>query len=972
MTTSGGGCSAAARRAAAPSPASTTAWPCAVRLMRRVRRRCGSSSTTRTRLTGPGPASVPPAARTIVSPPPGVSSASSVPPMASVKPRDVQASPTPSRAGRRDAGTARTAGRAACGARPARCRRRAARRGRRRRWRGRPPSPPAVAQGVVDEVRHDPLGETDVGEDVGQVLADVDQHPVRGGVDAGQRRGDHLVEPHRLGDGRDRPGRQTGGVEEVVDEPREPVDGLLDGRQQLLAVGGGHAQRGVAQAPRGRLDRRQRGAQVVTDGRQQRGAHPGGVGAALRVGGLGGHPPVAQGEQRLTTDGGEERTLARGEGAAGADEVHTLVDLHVGVRVGGFRARRTPGARGDLPALLRAPFHEGHHHHRADREGVLRLGDRERVQRRGQEDRRSTTAGLVSPRRGDGRAGRGVGAVGPRLPPRGSPRADVDAAGLGDRRGADPGVDQRARTASAATSRGRAGWRSRCGRTRAAWPARRRRPPCGTTPPRPRRGDASRDRPTTPSPRPSPSPYGRTAARYSGDPLRLGASRARGRRTVALSGPPVTSATTTRSRAPFVDLSWISSAVRQALERCPTPGSREIPQKRELLGPPLGSRGWKKCASEASIFSGRYAAVRHVLAQGLRGDVDEPRSGRWRAPRRPGIRLALTHPGDAFDDVAQRLEVLDVDRRDHVDPGGAAAPRRPARRFSWREPGASQRRELVDHADLGCPASMVFDVELVQLGAAVPRTCGGGPQAPRAAPRCAPARGSRRGRDDDVRAPLEAAVGLVQRGVGLADAGCRPGGCAAHHVVGNHSEDTSSSCTSADPRAAATRAASSAGTSTCGSPARRAIARRWRRRRARGRGPPEPGDAGDAGHLQFRVRRADLRVEPGARLRRARPGDDGGVDTLASGDGGPALRHCWCPGPPAAAPRSEAAGGGRVGGAEVGEHRLVGRRRRRPRVEPRVGGRVRRDGSMPRGRTSGREGALSARVLSPGRRAYTS
>ena len=56
----------------------------------------------------------------------------------------------------------------------------------------------------------------------------------------------------------------------------------------------------------------------------------------------GGHPPVAQGEQRLAADGENRARSGRGERAAGADEVHALVDLDVGVGLGGSRAGAPP------------------------------------------------------------------------------------------------------------------------------------------------------------------------------------------------------------------------------------------------------------------------------------------------------------------------------------------------------------------------------------------------------------------------------------------------------------------------------------------------------------------------------------------------------------------------------------------------------------------------------------------------------
>ena len=76
-------------------------------------------------------------------------------------------------------------------------------------------------------------------------------------------------------------------------------------------------------------------------------------------------------------------------------------------------------------------------------------------------------------------------------------------------------------------------------------------------------------------------------------------------------------------------------------------------------------------------LGGVDVAVRHPPPQRLRRHVDEldllglPHD-------RVGDRLLLLDAGDALDDVVDRLEVLDVQRRDHVDARRRAAPRRPA------------------------------------------------------------------------------------------------------------------------------------------------------------------------------------------------------------------------------------------------------------------------------------------------------
>ena len=81
-------------------------------------------------------------------------------------------------------------------------------------------------------------------------------------------------------------------------------------------------------------------------------------------------------------------------------------------------------------------------------------------------------------------------------------------------------------------------------------------------------------------------------------------------------------------------------------------------------------------------------------------------------------RLALLDAGDALDHVVERLEVLDVDGRDHVDPGveqlvhvlpALLVPRA-------RHVGVGQ---LVDEGDGGVAGEDGVDVHLLELGLAV-------------------------------------------------------------------------------------------------------------------------------------------------------------------------------------------------------------------------------------------------------------
>ena len=110
-------------------------------------------------------------------------------------------------------------------------------------------------------------------------------------------------------------------------------------------------------------------------------------------------------------------------------------------------------------------------------------------------------------------------------------------------------------------------------------------------------------------------------------------------------------------------------------------------------------------------------AVRHAAAQRLRRHVDELDLV-GAAHDVVGDRLALLHAGDALDHVVHRLEVLDVQRRDDVDPGiEELLDVLPA--LLVARPGNVRVRELVDQRDLGMARDHRVDVHLLELGAAV-------------------------------------------------------------------------------------------------------------------------------------------------------------------------------------------------------------------------------------------------------------
>lgn len=90
----------------------------------------------------------------------------------------------------------------------------------------------AVAWCVVDEVRHDAFKEPGIGHDRRQRVEDVDLHAVPAGHTGGGS-GDDLVQPYRREAHRQGPGAQAGRVEQVADQPLQPVGGVLDRLQEL-------------------------------------------------------------------------------------------------------------------------------------------------------------------------------------------------------------------------------------------------------------------------------------------------------------------------------------------------------------------------------------------------------------------------------------------------------------------------------------------------------------------------------------------------------------------------------------------------------------------------------------------------------------------------------------------------------------------------------------------------------------------
>ena len=93
------------------------------------------------------------------------------------------------------------------------------------------------------------------------------------------------------------------------------------------------------------------------------------------------------------------------------------------------------------------------------------------------------------------------------------------------------------------------------------------------------------------------------------------------------------------------------------------PQQRQLAQRGEVADPEVRrERG-------VDVLGLVDVAVRHPPAQRVRGHVDQLDLV-GRAHHVVGHRLALADAGDPLDLVVERLQVLDVDGGDHVDPGG--------------------------------------------------------------------------------------------------------------------------------------------------------------------------------------------------------------------------------------------------------------------------------------------------------------
>ena len=186
----------------------------------------------------------------------------------------------------------------------------------------------------------------------GQGLRDVDRDAARGRVQVVQRAGHDLVQADRPREQGQRAGLQPAHVQQVVHQVGEPVQRLVRRGQQLVVVLGRPVHVPGPQAGHRGLRGRQRRAQVVAHGGQQRGPHL--VGGRDRLGRLGlrGQPLLVEGDRRVGRERAEHAAVRGGQRPALQRERQAVGDRHLDVglvRPGdGGRAlagHHVPGAR---------------------------------------------------------------------------------------------------------------------------------------------------------------------------------------------------------------------------------------------------------------------------------------------------------------------------------------------------------------------------------------------------------------------------------------------------------------------------------------------------------------------------------------------------------------------------------------------------------------------------------------------------
>ena len=160
----------------------------------------------------------------------------------------------------------------------------------------------AVAQGVGDDVGQAAFEQDRIGHHQWELVERVDRQLGRRRAEVVGTGGDGVGDRGRADRHRQHADLQAARVEEVADHDVEPVGLGLDGRQRVGDLGRGPRHVRVAHPGDHRLDRRERAAQVVGDGAEQRGAHRVGLGQRRRLGGVPGELLVLDGHDQLVGD----------------------------------------------------------------------------------------------------------------------------------------------------------------------------------------------------------------------------------------------------------------------------------------------------------------------------------------------------------------------------------------------------------------------------------------------------------------------------------------------------------------------------------------------------------------------------------------------------------------------------------------------------------------------------------------------
>ena len=239
---------------------------------------------------------------------------------------------------------------------------------------------------------------------------------------------------------------------------------------------------------------------------------------------------------------------------------------------------------------------------------------------------------------------------------------------------------------------------------------------------------------------------------------------------VSPSGPPV-SATTTRSRASHLRVDALLGAIllQRAVDLVGEPEQSELAKRGEVAEPEV--------VRERGIDprGGIDQPLGEPIAERLRCEVDDlDLVGRAKDRVRHG--LALHDSGDLLDDIVERLDVLDVDGREHRDAGIQQGLDVLPALVVLRSGGVGVG-ELVDQGDRRMPGENGVEIHLAEHDAAVVDG------APRDQLETLQHGGSRRAvvgfhdRDGDITTLGFQAATLLEHRVGLADAG----GCSKQH-----------------------------------------------------------------------------------------------------------------------------------------------------------------------------------------------